>query len=317
MNHFDMEGGGRMPALGLGTWKSDPGIVGDTMREAIRIGYRHFDCAPIYGNEAEIGRAFEGAMSAGEVSRGDLWVTSKLWNFHHLRPDVVPGLKKTLSDLRLDHLDLYLVHWPVAHRPGVVFPEDPKDFLSLDEAPLAETWAGMEDALNAGLCRHIGVSNFSIRKISDLLDHAAVRPSANQVECHPYFPQTDLLRFCKQQNIVLTAYSPLGSGDRPARIKRENEPVMLQDPVVLDVAARHELTPGQVLLAWALQRGTSVIPKSSDPGRLRENFAAAQVELDPEDMASIDALDRSYRFVDGSFWCPDGSPYTLETLWDE
>lgn len=317
MIHFDLDGGGRMPALGLGTWKSEPGVVGDAVREAIRIGYRHLDCAPIYGNEAEIGTAIDGAVAAGEVRREDLWITSKLWNFNHLREDVLPGLKKTLADLRLEYLDLFLVHWPVAHRPGVVFPEDPADFLSPEEAPLDQTWAGMEEAAKAGLCRHIGVSNFSVRKIGDLLRSASIRPVVNQVECHPYFPQTDLLAYCRQQDIVLTAYSPLGSGDRPARIKREDEPSLLLDPVILEVARRHSLTAAQVLIAWALRRGTSVIPKSSNPARLAENFAAADVQLDAEAMAAIDGLDRHYRYVDGSFWCPEGSPYSLATLWDE
>jgi alcohol dehydrogenase (NADP+) len=317
MNHFDLAGGGRMPALGLGTWKSDPGVVGDAVREAIHVGYRHFDCAPIYGNEAEIGLALSAAVAAGEVQRKDLWITSKLWNFNHLRADVIPGLKKTLQDLRLEYLDLFLVHWPVAHKPGVVFPESPEDFLSLQDAPLEETWSGMEEAASLGLCRHIGVSNFSVRKITDLLQRATIRPAANQVECHPYFSQRELLAFCREQDIVLTAYSPLGSGDRPARIKRENEPSMLQDPVIVDVAGKHGLSAGQVLIAWALQRGTSVIPKSSNPSRLAENFAAAEAHLDNDDMAAIDGLDRGYRYVDGSFWCPEGSPYSLETLWDE
>ncbi len=317
MIHFDLAGGGRMPALGLGTWKSDPGIVGDAVREAVRIGYRHFDCAPIYGNEAEIGRALATATAAGDVSRKDLWITSKLWNFNHLRADVIPGLKKTLADLRLDYLDLFLVHWPVAHKPGVVFPDSPEDFLSLDQAPLAETWAGMEQAVDEGLCRYVGVSNFSIRKIADLLEAASIRPVVNQVECHPYFPQRALLDYCREENMVLTAYSPLGSGDRPARIKRENEPALLEDPVVLRVAGKHKLSAGQVLIAWALHRGTSVIPKSSNPQRLRNNFAAASARLDNEDMSAIDALDRRYRYVDGSFWCPPGSPYSIQGLWDE
>jgi len=317
MKYFDLQGGGRMPALGLGTWKSGPGEVGDAVREAIRIGYRHFDCAPIYGNETEIGRAIREAVDAAEVTRQELWITSKLWNFNHLRPDVVPGLKKTLADLQLDYLDLFLVHWPVAHKPGVVFPETPDGFLSLDEAPLSETWKGMEEAVRAGLCRHIGVSNFSVAKIEDLLASASIRPTANQVECHPYFPQRELLAYCKAEGIVLTAYSPLGSGDRPARIKRDNEPSLLQDPVILELAGKHGLTAGQTLIAWALQRGTSVIPKSANAGRLRENFAAADVRLEASDMAAIDKLDRAYRYVDGSFWCPPGSPYTLEILWDQ
>jgi alcohol dehydrogenase (NADP+) len=317
MKFFELEGGARWPALGLGTWKSAPGEVADAIREAIEIGYRHFDCSPIYGNEAEIGQAFSAAMDAGKLRREDFWVTSKLWNSDHLRADVVPALKRTLADLRLDYLDLYLVHWPVAHRPGVGFPETPDGFLSLDDAPIAETWAGMEEALSAGLCRHIGVSNFSRRKIEALLTGATVRPVANQVECHPLLAQRDLLDYCNEQDIVLTAYSPLGSRDRPDFVKHDDEPGLLDSPVILEIAGKHGFTAGQVILAWALQRGTNVIPKSTNPGRLRENFAAAQISLDDDDMAAIDGMDRHYRFVDGSFWCPEGSPYTLENLWDE
>lgn len=317
MRFFELETGARWPALGLGTWKSAPGEVADAVGEAIEIGYRHFDCSPIYGNEAEIGQAFNAAMDAGQLRREDFWVTSKLWNSDHLRADVMPALKRTLEDLRLDYLDLYLVHWPVAHRPGVGFPENPDEFLTLDDAPIAETWAGMEEALGSGLCRHIGVSNFSRKKIQALLASAMVRPVANQVECHPFLAQRDLLEYCNDQNIVLTAYSPLGSKDRPDFVKHEDEPRLLDSPVIREIAGKHGFTAGQVILAWALQRGTSVIPKSTDPGRLRENFAAAQITLDETDMSVIDGMDRHYRFVDGSFWCPEGSPYSLDNLWDE
>ena len=315
MKTYDLGAGCLMPALGLGTWKAAPGVVGAAVREAIRIGYRHFDCAPIYGNEDEVGRALAAAIAAGEVRREDLWITSKLWNDAHGRDDVVPALRKTLADLRLDYLDLFLVHWPLPQRPGVSFPTSPTDFLPATHASFADTWAGMEQAAGAGLARRIGLSNFSIAKTDRLLAQARIRPAALQVELHPYLAQQDLVDWAGKREIVLTAYSPLGSADRPPRLRRRDEPVLLADPVVGEVAAKHGATPAQVLIAWAIARGTSVIPKSSDPGRLRENFAAAGLVLDTDDMAAIGRLDRGFRFIDGTFWCFEGSPHTPGSLW--
>lgn len=317
MKFFDLASGGRMPALGLGTWKADPGIVGESVSEAIRIGYRHFDCAPLYGNEPEIGEALEAAMAGGQVGRDDLWITSKLWNDNHLPEHVLPALEKTLADLGLDYLDLFLIHWPIVHKHGVAFPESPDQFLALEDAPIATTWTAMEEAVDRGLCRYIGVSNFNIPKIGALMESARIRPAANQVESHPFLAQNELAAFCRDNGMIYTAYSPMGSKDRPDWLKREDEPVPLKDPTILAVAQKNGITAGQVLLAWALQRGTCAIPKSSNPDRLRENFAAASITLDEADMETIDGLDRGYRLVDGSFFCPPGSPYTLQTLWDE
>ena len=316
MKHFDLSDGGRMPALGLGTWKAEPGVVGDAVREAIRIGYRHIDCAPVYQNEAEIGAALRAAFDDGDVAREDLWITSKLWNDRHLAADVPGALERTLNDLGLDYLDLYLIHWPLAQRPGVAFPTNPDDWLGPDEAPVSGTWSAMEDAVRAGHCRHIGVSNFSIRKIRALLETASVRPAANQVESHPWLAQNELLAFCREQGIVYTAYSPLGSGDRAEGFKKDDEPKPLEDDLIVEIAGSRGMTPAQVLIAWALQRDSSVIPKSSNPERLAQNFAATQAELTAEDMARLDTLDVGYRFIDGRFWAFDESPYSLAGLWD-
>ncbi|MGI9264043.1 MAG: aldo/keto reductase [Gammaproteobacteria bacterium] len=317
MEYFEFDGAGRMPALGLGTWKSEPGTVGDVIHEALRIGYRHIDCAPIYQNEHEIGDAFDTAFKNGDVAREDLWVTSKLWNSNHARQDVVPAIEKTLTDLKLDYLDLFLIHWPIAFRHGVAFPEGPADFVSLDQTPLAETWQGMEDAVEKGLCRAIGVSNFSSRKIGDLLACATIKPIVNQVEAHPFFPQRELLSWCADHDIALTAYSPLGSGDRIPEFKQDDEPEPLKHSVILDIARRRDLSAGQVLLAWAIQRGTSVIPKSSNPKRLRQNFEAANVVLEDDDMRAIGQMESGYRIIHGAFFADEASGYTVAKLWDE
>lgn len=304
-----------MPILGLGTWKAAPGEVGAAVGEAVRLGYRHIDCAAIYGNEAEIGMALDDLLQAGEVTREELWITSKLWNNAHAEKSVPQALQTTLSDLRLDYLDLYLVHWPVALRPDVVFPTRGDQFLSLEEMPLTETWAGMETCAQQGLARHIGVSNFNIRHLEAVRAAATRLPEMNQVELHPYLHQNDLLAYCQAHNIHLTAYSPLGSLDRPAAMKQADELSLLNNPVVRDIAAVQNCSPAQVLLRWSIERGTAVIPKSTHPARLAENLAATEVRLSDADMARLAELDCGYRYVTGEFWEMEGSPYNPEMLW--
>ena len=300
----------------LGTWKSDPGQVYAAVREAIRLGYRHIDCASIYGNEPEIGEAIRDAIAAAEVTREELWITSKLWCNSHWRDNVEPALRRTLQDLGLAWLDLYLIHWPVPIQPGVAFPESAKDLLPPQQLPLRDTWAGMEAALEAGLTRHIGVSNFSSRKLQDLLAHSRLRPEVNQVELHPLLQQPELLEVCAREGVHVTAYSPLGSQDRPAFIKAPDAPVLLDHPVIAAIAAEHGCSTAQVLLAWHVQRGISTIPKSVTPARLRENLAAAALALTRADLDRITALDQGLRLVDGSFWVMEGGPWTLQSLWD-
>lgn len=306
-----------MPLFGLGTWKSEPGDAHQAVKEALRLGYRHVDCAPLYMNEKEIGQALAESFAAGVVKREELWVTSKLWNDCHAPEDVEPALRKTLEDLRLDHLDLYLVHWPVAHRKGVVLPESAADLVPLDELPLRTTWEAMQTVQRAGLARHIGVSNFSVAKLEALAAMEGQGPEVDQVEMHPYLAQRDLIEHGRREGVHITAYSPLGSPDRPDFLRAEDDPILLDDPAILEVAKRHGASAAQVLIAWALQRGSSVIPKSVKPQRLAENLEATKLELSAEDVAAIDALDRHRRYVQGGFWCIPGSGYTLETLWDE
>lgn len=306
-----------MPILGLGTWKSSPGEVGAAVKAAIAAGYRHLDCAAIYRNEAEIGQALGECFAAGLVRREELWVTSKLWNDSHRPEHVRSAIDQTLADLQLDYLDLYLIHWPVCLPHGQLLPETGADLIALEEQPIAETWQAMEALIEAGVCRHLGVSNFSIKKLAALCEVATVPPELNQIELHPHLQQTAMLDFCMAHNIHLTAYSPLGSGDRPDAFKAADEPVLLENSVIRTIADRHQATPAQVLLAWAIARGTAAIPKSTNPDRLAENLAAADVTLTETDLAEIATLDRHYRYVSGSFWAMDGSPYSLETLWDE
>lgn len=307
--------GDTMAMLGLGTWKSAPGEVYTAVKEAIRLGYRHIDCAAIYGNEHEVGRALAECFSDGTVKREELWITSKLWNDKHAQEDVIPALQKTLSDLRLDDLDLYLVHWPVALKKGVTFPRSGQDMLSLDAAPLSATWKGMEDAVAKKLCRHIGVSNFGIRKLLDLSATAKIKPEVNQIELHPYLPQRELVETCVAQGVHVTAYSPLGSPDRPAGLKKADAPVLLEDPIITEIAKEKGITPAQVLLAWALARNTSVIPKSVNPERMRQNLAAASITLTDEDLLRIAGIDRNERYVAATFWTMPGSPYTEADVW--
>ena len=317
MRTISFENGDEMPMLGLGTWKSAPGETHEAVTTAVEVGYQHIDCAPIYKNEAEAGEALTESFDADVADRDDVWITSKLWNNAHDPKHVRPALEQTLEDLQLDALDLYLMHWPVALKPGVDFPESPDDFVSLEEVPLTETWAAMEALKDDGLVHHIGVSNFSVPNLQMILDEGEVRPEMNQVEMHPYLPQPDLVSFAEAQNIPITAYSPLGSGDRPDAMKADDEPTLMQNPVINEIAEAHGVSPAQVLLQWGLSRGTAVIPKSTTPAHIEDNLAAADLELSAEERDTIDALDQNYRYLAGGGWTMEGSPYTQADLWGE
>ena len=312
MKYYTFSNGDKMPALGLGTWKSQKGEVYRAIHEAVKVGYRHIDCAAIYGNEVEIGQAFSDLFKNGIVKREDLWITSKLWNSAHEDDRVIPAIEKTLSDLRLDYLDLYLVHWPVALKHGTGFPTSADEFLSIDKVPIPATWKKMEKIQQNSKARHIGVSNFSVKKIKTLLETCNVKPEVNQIELHPYLQQNAMLEFCNKAGIILTAYSPLGS-DLP----KGDSPNIMNDPVIATIAQNHSATPAQILIAWAIQRGTSVIPKSVKPERIRQNFESEKLQLTTEEMKLIARLDKHIRYIAGGLWCMPGSGITYETLWDE
>ena len=299
--------------MGLGLWKIARPDAPAIVEEAIRVGYRHIDSACDYGNEVEVGQGIRAALDKGLCRRDDLWVTSKLWNTYHEPQHVRPAVERTLHDLGLDHLDLYLVHFPIAlkyvpfetryppewtHDPAANEPR-----MEPIAVPLADTWRAREDLVSVGLVRRIGLCNCSIALIRDLLATARVRPAVLQVELHPFLTQEKLLRFCREASIAVTAFSPLGAPSYvPLGMATAAESV-LEHPVVAGIAAAVGRTPAQVVLRWGMQRGTSVIPKTSRPERLRENLAACEFTLSAEQMQAIAALDHDRRFNDPGDFC--------------
>ena len=316
MKYLSFQNGDQIPALGLGTWKSEPGQVRKAVVWAIEAGFRHLDCAKIYQNEKEVGEGIEIAIRSGLVKREDLFVTSKLWNNAHKVDQVKPALEKTLKDLGLDYLDLYLVHWPLAFKSGVTFAQEREDFYTYEEAPLSATWQAMQLMKEIGLTRHIGVSNFNQNKLNELASLPGQQPEMNQVEMHPFLPQADLVNYCKSRAILMTAYSPLGSPDSRSE-KHADDPKLLTNDKIKKIADQHGASVGQVLIAWSIARDIAVIPKSTNRGRIEENFKAAELQLSESDLQELANMGVKHRFVDGSFFTGDSSPYTLHDLWDD
>jgi len=278
------------PILGLGTWKSKPGEVTQAVKAAIACGYRHIDCALIYGNEPEVGQAIKEKIEDGTVKREDLFITSKLWNTFH-SPNLVMGqIKTTLRDLGLEYLDLYLIHWPQGYKEGGdKFPADANGKTLYSDVDYVDTWRAMEAVVEAGLAKSIGVSNFSSKQVQRVLNVAKIKPVNNQVECHPYLIQKKLLEWCKARDITITAYSPLGSPDRPWA--KPGEKGLMEDDRIVAMANKLGKTPAQILIKYQMQRGVIVIPKSITPSRIESNFQVLDFTLSAEDVATLESFD--------------------------
>ncbi len=317
MQYHTLANGDLMPAIGLGTWQSKAPIVSEAVEYALEIGYQQIDCAPVYMNEKAIGQAFSSALSKKLILRKQLWVTSKLWNNKHDPAAVMPALKESLHYLQLDYLDAYLIHWPVILDPAYQYGQAIQlhHLLPITTIPLHETWEAMIDCQQAGLVRHIGVSNFSISDINSIIEHTGVKPSINQVECHPYLTQQSLREYCQQHQITITAYAPLGSGGRPPALKQVQESTLLEDQLINQIAQRHHVTAAQVLISWSVALGNVVIPKSVTPSRIKQNLDALDLQLTAAEINQISDLNIDHRFVSGSFFTLENSPYTMESLW--
>ncbi len=300
--------GDQLPSAGLGVWKIDPSEVGAVVSTAIELGYRHLDCACDYGNEEGVGDGIRDAIESGVCSREDLWVTSKLWNTYHAPEHVRPAFQKSLDDLGLDYLDLYLIHFPISlmyvpiesrYPPGWIFdPDAEQTQMEFAPVPIHETWQAMEELVTEGLVKNIGICNFSTGLIRDLLSSARIRPSVLQVELHPYLTQEKLLRYCQQEEIAVTGFSPLGALSYVPIGMAEKKESVLEEGVVIKIAERLEKTPAQVVLRWGVQRGTSIVSKTSSKKRLKENLNIFDFELTEKEMQAISALNQNRRFND-------------------
>jgi alcohol dehydrogenase (NADP+) len=273
-------GAGRMPALGFGTLIPDPALTITATRDALHAGFRHFDCAERYGNEREVGSALQAGLAAGGVTREDIFVTTKLWNSNHRPERVEPAFEASLDRLRLEYLDLYLIHTPFAFQPGN--DQDPRDqngnVIYDRGVTLLDTWKALEALVDHGKCRAIGLSDITLEALKPIYESARIKAAVVQVESHPYLPETELLEYCKQNGIVLLAFAPLGHGMKPG---------LLEDPVISAVAARVGKTPAQVLLAWAVQRGTALLTTPKSAARARENF-----DISPLPQDALDEINR-------------------------
>lgn len=311
--------GARMPAIGLGTFGSDhvsAAEVAAAVEGAAAVGYRHFDCASVYGNEQEIGYALQHILRG--IGREQLWITSKLWNDKHGERDVIPSCKRSLADLRLQYLDLYLVHWPFPnfHPPGCDVSSRTKDAKPYIHAEFIKTWRKMEELVDLGLVRHIGTSNMTIPKLKLLLRDARIKPAVNEMELHPHFQQPQLFDFVRSHGMIPVGYCPIGSPGRPERDRTPEDTEPTQDSVILKIANRLRVHPAAVCLKWAVQRGQVPIPFSTNRSHYLSNIESVVNEpLSADEMRAISAIDRDCRLIKGQvFLWKEGQSW--EDLWD-
>jgi alcohol dehydrogenase (NADP+) len=312
--------GARMPAIGLGTFGSDhvsASEIAEAVRGALSVGYRHLDCASVYGNEQQIGAVLRQVFSP-ELRREDLWIVSKLWNDKHAEDDVIPSCRKSIADLQCDYLDAYLVHWPFPnfHPPGCSVESRSPNARPYVHETFMKTWRQMEKLVDLGLVRHIGTSNMTIPKLELLLRDARIKPAVNEMELHPHFQQPELFAFVRANGIQPVGYCPVGSPHRPERDRTPQDTVDIEDPVIVSIAERLGIHPAVVCIKWAVQRGQTPIPQSASRRNYLANLRATVTSpLSDEDMRAIAGIDRNCRLIKGQvfLWKQDQS---WEDLWD-
>jgi alcohol dehydrogenase (NADP+) len=315
-----LPGGGRIPGLGLGTFGSDH-VTGDQVAAAVlgaaEVGYRHFDCASVYGNEPLVGLSLEKIIQGG-VPRSELWINSKIWNDQHTPAAVAAACRQSLQDLRLDYLDLYFVHWPFRnfHPPGCSVESRSKEARPYIHDRFMETWGAMEKLIEEGLVRHLGTSNMTIPKLELLLRDARTRPAANEMELHPHFQQPELYDFLVKSGIAVIGYSPIGSPGRPDRDRTPNDTVDVEDPVIVEIARKHGIHPASLCVKWGAQHGQIPIPFSVNRRNYLANIQAVAGEpLSSDEMKAISRIDKACRLIKGQvfLWKEDQD---WEDLWD-
>jgi len=303
----------QMPAVGLGLWKIAGSQTAQVVADAIKLGYRHLDSAADYGNEIEAGAGIAAALKQGSCTREQLWLTSKLWNTYHRPEHVRPACEKTLHDLGVDYLDLYLIHFPIAikyvdfaqrYPPEWLFdPAAAAPAMLIDPVPLAQTWQALEELVHSGLVKHIGVCNYNAALLHDLMAYARIKPAMLQIESHPYLTQEKLLRTAAHYDLAVTAFSPLGALSYVSLDMATAQDSVLLQPAVLAAAARVRRSPAQVVLRWGIQRGAAVIPKTTNPERLLENLQLFDFALTDAEMLEISGLNQNRRFNDPGVFC--------------
>ncbi|MFW5980997.1 MAG: aldo/keto reductase [bacterium] len=312
--------GAEIPGIGFGTFGSDhvsAEKVAKTVFGAVEVGYRHFDCAAAYHNEKEIGEAFDKITKV--VEREDLWITSKLWNDSHGKGNVIPACKKSLDDLGLEYLDLYLVHWPFPnyHAPGVDVDSRDPDAEPYIHEHFMETWREMEKLVEMGLVKHIGTSNMTIPKLQLLLKDAKIKPVANEMELHPHFQQDEFFEYCQENEILPIGFTPIGSPNRPERDRTENDTVDIEDPVIVKIAEDHDIHPAVVCVKWAVQRGQVPLPFSTNRDNYLNNLrASVEDPLTKEEMKKIANLNKKCRLIKGQVFLWEEAE-DWHDLWDE
>ena len=304
-----------MPRIGFGLWKIPKDICSNSVYKAINAGYRHLDSASDYGNEAEVGEGIKMALEDGLCKREDLWITSKLWNTYHHPDHVSQALEKTLKDLQLDYLDLYMIHFPISLKfvpfeeryPPEWFndPSSPDPKMIPSKIPLSDTWRAMELLKESGLVKHIGVCNYSSGLLHDLMNYCKIKPEVLQIESHPYLTQEKLIKLAQNYDLEVTAFSPLGSISYEELGGAKEEESLIRNETIVSIAKELDITPAQLILSWALNRGTSLVVKSIDESRMKENLDVMNIKLEKATLDEISQLNINKRYNDPGVFCED------------